>query len=156
MHQVSDPSVGLSNSEDLDYYKIYCGDTGLFTTLMFKDKEYTDNVIYQQLLTDKLPANLGFLFENAVAQTFAANGNKLYYHTWKENEKAYEVDFLLAEGKKVSPVKVKSSGYQNHASLDAFCKRYSSEIGRKYLIYTKDYSKDQDLICLPIYMAQFI
>ena len=157
-HQADDPNVGLSNSEDLDYYKIYCADTGLVTTLMFKDKTYTDNVIYQQLLTDKLPANLGFLFENAVAQTFAANGNKLYYHTWRDKEsgKSYEVDFLLAEGKKICPVEVKSSGYKNHASIDAFCRRFSSRVGRKYLIYTKDYAKDQDLVCLPVYMAQFL
>lgn len=157
-HQVSDPNVGLSNSEDLDYYKIYCGDTGLFTTLMFKDKTYTDNIIYRQLLSDKLPANLGFLFENVVAQTFAASGHQLYYHTWRDGQsgKAYEIDFLLADGKKICPVEVKSSGYRNHASMDAFAARFSSRIGRKVLIYTKDYAKDRDLICLPVYMAQFL
>ena len=158
VHQVDDPNVGLSNSEDMDYYKIYCGDTGLFTTLMFKDKAYTDNVIYRLLLTDKLPANLGFLFENVVAQTFATSGHKLYYHTWRDrqNGKAYEIDFLLADGEKICPVEVKSSGYKNHASMDAFAERFSSRIGRKYLIYTKDYAKDRDLVCIPVYMAQFL
>jgi predicted AAA+ superfamily ATPase len=157
-HQVYDPNVGLSNSVNLDYYKIYCGDTGLFTTLMFKDKTYTDNIIYRQLLTDKLPANLGFLYENVVAQTFAASGHKLYYHTWKDRQsgKPYEIDFLLADGKKICPVEVKSSGYKNHKSMDAFAKQFSSRISRKYLIYTKDYSRIQDLTCLPVYMAQFL
>jgi predicted AAA+ superfamily ATPase len=144
--------------EYLAYYKIYCGDTGLFTTLMFKDKSYTENIIYRQLLSDKLPANLGFLYENAVAQTFAAGGHKLYYHTWKDRQtgRAYEIDFLLAKGKKISPVEVKSSGYRNHKSIDAFADRFSSRVGEQYLIYTKDYAKDRALICLPIYMAQFL
>lgn len=157
-HQVDDPKVGLSYTEDPNYYKIYCADTGLFTTLMFRDKSYTDNVIYRQLLSDRLPANLGFLFENVVAQTFASCGHRLYYHTWKDGQSstAYEVDFLLAEGKKICPVEVKSSAYRTHASIDAFAKRYSSRTGSRYLIYTKDYAREQDLICLPVCMAQFL
>ena len=35
--------------------------TVLFTTLMFKDKDFTENVIYEKLLSDKLRANLGYL-----------------------------------------------------------------------------------------------
>ena len=26
----------------------------------------------------------------------------------------------------------------------------------KYLVYTKDYAKDSDIICLPVYMTPFI
>ena len=40
----------------------------------------------------------------------------------------YEVDFLIADGDKISPVEVKSSGYKAHASLDAFCKKFSARI----------------------------
>ena len=157
-HQTDDPNVGLSYSENLNHYKIFCCDTGLFTTLMFKDKSYTDNLVYQQLLSDKLPANLGFLFENVVAQTFAANGHKLYYHTWRDKSdgKSYEIDFLLASGKKVEPVEVKSSGYKKHPSLDAFAERYSARVGERYLITTKDYARDGAVTLLPVYMAQFL
>lgn len=100
----------------------------------------------------------GFLFENVVAQTFAACGHRLYSHTWKEGQSstAQEVDFLLTDRNKICPVEVKSSAYKNHASIDAFAKRYASGTGSRYLIYTKDYAREQDLICLPVCMAQFL
>lgn len=41
---------------------------------MFKDRDFTENEIYEKLLSDKLSANLGYLYENIVAQMLAANG----------------------------------------------------------------------------------
>ncbi len=68
----------------------------------------------------------------------------------------YEVDFLIADGDKVSPIEVKSSGYMTHASLDAFCNKFSARIRNKYLIYTKDIRKGEDILCLPAYMTMFL
>ena len=157
-YHVNDPNAGLSANRDLTKFKLFLCDTGLFTTLMFKDRDFTENEIYEKLLNDKPSANLGYLYENAVAQILAANGNELFYHTF-ENEKTrhnYEIDFLIARKNKICPIEVKSSGYKSHASLDAFCKKFSERILWKYLIYTKDYAKDADVICLPIYMTPFI
>ncbi len=157
-YHVNDPNAGLSANRDLTKFKLFLCDTGLFTTLMFKDRDFTENEIYEKLLNDKLSANLGYLYENAVAQILAANGNELFYHTF-ENEKTrhnYEIDFLIARKNKICPIEVKSSGYKAHASLDVFCKKFSERILWKYLIYTKDYAKDADVICLPIYMTPFI
>lgn len=49
-------------------YKLFLSDTGLFITLAFIDKKYTENVIYNKLFSDKLEANLGYVYENAIAQ----------------------------------------------------------------------------------------
>ena len=68
----------------------------------------------------------------------------------------YEIDFLLARKNKLDPIEIKSSGYKTHKSLDAFSQKYSDRILWKYLVYTKDLCKDQDIICLPVYMAQFL
>lgn len=38
----------------------------------------------KKLLSDKLSANLGYLYENLVAQMIAASGRELYYHTWEK------------------------------------------------------------------------
>ena len=57
-HHSNDPSVGMPLHEDSDRYKMYLNDTGLFITLAFKDKDITENVIYQKLLNDKLSADL--------------------------------------------------------------------------------------------------
>ena len=157
-HHADDPNVGLSLHEDTGRYKMFLNDTGLFITLAFWDKDATENVIYQKLLNDKLPADLGYVYENAVAQILTAAGNKLFYYTWptESGKHNYEVDFLLSRGVKLWPLEVKSSGYKTHASLDAFCDKFSSRIGERFLIYTKDYRKDGATILLPVFMTMFL
>lgn len=153
-----DPNVGLALTKDTSRYKLFLGDTGLFVTQIFMDKNATDNVIYNKLLSDKLDTNLGYIYENMVSQIFRASGYELFYHTIKKNEgkSYYEVDFLLSKGNKLIPIEVKSSGYKSHTSLDRFCEKFSDRIGKKYLIYTKDLKKESDIVYLPIYMAMFI
>ena len=155
---VSDPNVGLSLSEELDCYKMFVCDTGLFITLAFWDKSYTENVIYEKLLSDKLSANLGYVYENLVAQMLVAAGNELFYHSWPtpDGKHNYEIDFLLSRGNKLCPLEVKSSGYKAHASLDAFQEKFSARILHRYLIYTKDLARDQDVLMLPVFMVGLI
>lgn len=157
-HHANDPNVGLALHADYDDFKMYVGDTGLFITLAFWDKDITENIIYQKLLSDKLAADLGYVYENVVAQMFAANGDNLFYYTWPtENGKHnYEIDFLLSRGSKICPVEVKSSSYNTHASLDAFKVKFSSRILHNYLIYTKDIRKDGDVLLLPPFMTMFL
>lgn len=153
----SDPHVGFGISRDINRYKMFLTDTGLFVTLAFWDKNYTENVIYNQLLSDKLDANLGYVYENLVAQMLRTSGNMLYYYTFpNDNNHNYEVDFLLSRGNKLVPIEVKSSGYKSHKSLDIFCERFSSRIGERILLYTKDYQKDGETICLPIYFTPLL
>ena len=157
-YHANDPSAGLSANKNLAAFKLFVCDTGLFTTLMFKDRDFTENELYEKLLNDKLSANLGYLYENAVAQVLTANGNELFYHTFRNDASRhnYEIDFLLARNNKICPLEIKSSGYKTHKSLDEFFAKYPSRIYRRYLVYTKDYAKDTDVICLPVYMTPFL
>ena len=157
-YHANDPSAGMALHQDPDKYKMFAGDTGLFVTLAFWDKKFTDNTIYHKLLSDKLTADLGYVYENVVAQMLKAAGHELYYYTFPTDsgKHNYEVDFLIADGDKISPIEVKSSGYKAHASLDAFCRKFSSRIKHKYLVYTKDIRKDEDVLCLPAYMTMFL
>ena len=170
-HHADDPNVGLSLHKDRGRYKMFLNDTGLFITLAFWDKEVTDNVIYQKLMSGKLPADLGYVFENVVAQMLTASGNKLFYHTWptESGKHNYEVDFLLSHGTKIWPLEVKSSGYKTHASLDAFCEKFSNvhladtgrqivsnRVSERFLVYTKDYRRDGSTTLLPVVMAMFL
>lgn len=66
------------------------------------------------------------------------------------------MDFLLSRGAKICPIEVKLSGHKSHKSLDAFCVKYSSRIASRYLIYTKDFAKDEETIMLPAYMTMFL
>ena len=141
----NDPSVGLALHEDMDQYKMFVCDTGLFVTLAFWDKSVTENTIYQKLLSDKLSADLGYVYENMVAQMLVAAGNRLFYHTWptESGKHNYEIDFLLSRGNKLWPLEVKSSGYKSHMSLDKFCEKYSEWVSNRYLIYTKDLRREE-------------
>lgn len=160
-YHANDPSVGFSLHADYNCFKLFLADTGLFVTLAFMDRDYTENVIYQKLLSDKLAVDLGYVYENAIAQMLKSAGNELFYYTFheeviKEGNKIfrnYEVDFLISRKDKICPIEVKSSGYNAHKSLDMFLQKYSARILNSYLLYTKDMRKDHDIICLPAYMT---
>lgn len=163
-YHANDPHVGFSLHADYNCFKMYLADTGLFVTLAFMDRAYTENEIYRKLLSDKLGTNLGYVYENAIAQMLKSAGNELFYYTFKEESsqkntgqnkaaRNYEIDFLLSRKDKICPVEVKSSGYNTHKSLDKFQEQYPSRILRRYLLYTKDIRKDKDILCFPAYMA---
>lgn len=160
-YHANDPSVGFSLHADYNCFKLFLADTGLFVTLAFMDQDYTENVIYQKLLSDKLAVDLGYVYENAIAQMLKSAGNELFYYTFQEEVikegnkifRNYEVDFLISRKDKICPIEVKSSGYNAHKSLDMFRHKYSARILNSYLLYTKDMRKDNDIICLPAYMT---
>lgn len=157
-YNVTDPRVSLTQTCDLDCCKLYAADTGLFITLMFMDRPGTEPEIYSRLLSGHLPANLGYLYENLVAQLLSASGHELYYHTWNKegSHHYYEIDFLLPEGSKISAIEVKSSGTGQHASLTALHRRLGRHLGRRLVLSQKDVSRHDGLEFLPLYMTPFI
>ena len=152
------PGITLAQSRDDDTFKLYLSDIGLFTTMIFNASPKTDESIYSKLLSDKLSADLGYLYENAVAQMIAATNRPAYYHTWeKENSTHYyEVDFLLQDKTKLLPLEVKSSATKKHESIDAFCVKYSKYVSQEILLSQKDVGQDNNLKLKPIYMLPFI
>lgn len=151
----SDPNVGFQLHKEKDYFKIYMGDTGLFVTLAFWDRDVTENVIYDKLLADKLSVDLGYVFENLAAQMIRATGRSLFYYTWPQRDdlrKYYEIDFLLTCRDKLVPVEVKSGGYKTHKSLDAFCEKFSDRILYPMMVYTKAPQRDGSLKMIPFYL----
>lgn len=157
-YNTTDPRVSLSLTKDLDSYKMYIADTGLFITLMFIDRPVAENDIYAKLLADKLPANLGYLYENLVAQMIAASGRELFYHTWKKEKSThyYEIDFLITQSSKVSAIEVKSSGVGKHESLTEFHKKYSKTVRDCVIISQKDIDREGQISFLPVYLTPFL
>ena len=154
----TDPRVSLTDTKDFDSYKLYLSDTGLFVTLMFIDRPVTENDVYAKLLSDKLPANLGYLYENLVAQMIVASGRELYYHTWEKKESThyYEVDFLISEGSKINAFEIKSSGSGKHESIKMFYKKFSKNVHNIYLLSQKDVGKEENLLLKPFYLMPFL
>lgn len=154
----TDPRVSLADTKDFDSYKLYLSDTGLFVTLMFIDRPVTENDVYAKLLSDKLPANFGYLYENLVAQMITASGRELYYHTWEKagSTHYYEVDFLISEGSKINAFEVKSSGSGKHESINEFNRKFSKNVHNIYLLSQKDVGKKEKLLLKPFYLMPFL
>ena len=157
-YHANNPAVGMALEKDVGKYKLFTSDVGLFVTLAFRDKNYVENIIYNKLLSDNLEANLGYVYENAVAQMLVAKGNNLFYYTMGNNSSnhLYEIDFLISTGNKICPIEVKSGNYRCHKSLDQFCEKFRSRIGNKYLVHTKDYKWENGINYIPVYMLPFL
>lgn len=151
----TDPRVSLSDTKDFNSFKLYLADTGLFITLMFIDRPSVENDLYSKLLSDKLPANLGYLYENLVAQMICATNRELYYHTWEKKGSThyYEVDFLVSEGRKVNVIEVKSSGTGKHESIIEFSNKYSGNVNKMFILSQKDVSKEGKLLLRPLFLT---
>lgn len=155
----TDPNVALALSADNTTQKCYMGDTGLLVTHTFMDSAFTDNELYKAILFDKIDVNEGMIMENVVAQMLRRNGHKLYFYSRTDNENRenhMEIDFLIKQNKKISPVEVKSANYRSHSSLDKFRKKFSQKIGTPYILYPKDVMQKDGVWHLPLYMAMFL
>ena len=157
-YNVLNPSVSLAQTKDMNCFKLYLSDIGLFTTMLFNDAQNGIEDIYKKLLSDKLTADLGYLYENVVAQAIKASGRDLYYHTWRKegSTHSFEVDFLVTSKNKVVPIEVKSAAINNHKSIDNFEVKYSKQVGERFLLSQKDVGQIGTLKLKPIYMILFL
>lgn len=157
-YNVTHPDIALELTKAFDYFKLYFSDIGLFTTMLFDSGKGIEDNIYSKLLSDKLESDLGYLYENVVAQMIVASGRNLYYHTWRDKDKTHsnEVDFLITNKNKIIPIEVKSSSIKNHKSIDLFVEKYTQIVGRRFLFSQKDISHDGMLELMPIYLVPFI
>jgi len=160
---VSMPAVDLESYADKSQFKLYMGDTGLLLSKMISGSKMNRDRLYSAILFDKVGMDYGYVFENVAAQMLRTAGHGLYYHSFEYSsgkatettrKNVYEVDFLLVRDRRVCPVEVKSSSYKRHASFDYFKEKYSNlKMPDRYIIYTKDLRKENDITYLPIYMT---
>ena len=131
------------------------GDTGLLVTHAFWNDRFSDNTLYQAILAGRLNVNEGMLTENIVAQSFRANGRRLFFYSCggKTSGGRMDIDFLSRRDKKICPVEVKSSTFKRHTSLDKFMKKFSRRIGESFILYQGDVMRREGVIHLPLYMA---
>lgn len=156
-HHVTKPCVPLLQTRESENFKLYLTDTGLLTTMLFDEGKGVVADIYKKMLSDKLDADLGYLYENVVAQLISSSGRDLFFHTWrkKDSTHSYEIDFLIASGKKVIPIEVKSSSKKNHESINAFAVKYSRTVGRRILFSQNDFGHENMLELKPLYSLAF-
>ncbi len=156
---VTNPEITLDLYAESDNFKLFLGDTGLLITQILKNSKTVEDDLYQKIITGKLGTNLGMIFENMVAQMLRARGYDLFFHEYyytpegKKTKQKYEVDFLIVKDRHLCPIEVKSSDYKKHDSFDFFEKKYKLKKHERFIIYTKDLYKEDDITFIPIYMA---
>lgn len=157
-YNCTDPSVTLLQGKDLSKFKLYMADTGLFITQLLRTGVTTDQKLYAKFLSDKLPANLGYVYENAVAQTIYSRNIDLYFMIWDKpgSTHKYELDFILRNGTKITPIEVKSARTDSHKSIDAFIAKFSSLVSSPIILSQKDFGHEGMIRHVPFYLASFI
>jgi len=154
----SNPSPALNLNLDEHIFKIYLADTGLLVTASFDSNIGDRDEIYSDILRNKKRINKGMFFENMVAQELVSAGHGLVFSKFsvKESTNMQEVDFIVADRRKIIPIEAKSGNSVRHASLDRFMEKFSSGVDIGYVIHSKDLRVDGKIVYIPIYMTMFL
>ena len=157
-YHLKTPDITAIPRYESDKFRLYMADTGLLVTMLFDKSVGSQPDIYNKLLSDKLDADLVYLYENVAAQMLTACERKLYYHTWKKENSShfYEIDFLITLQEKIIPIEIKSSAGNNERSILAFAEKYSMCAEKQYLFSQNDVSRKENLELKPIYMLPFL
>lgn len=156
---LEEPTIFDGFSLQIDKIKCYMADTGLLLTLASGDN-YLTNDLYKSFVIGKLSVNKGMMTENLIAQTLITNGKPLrfyeIYTDTKMGKKKYEVDFLIKQGNKTTPIEVKSGNTKEHSSLDYFHKKYRKETNKPIVLTKGDLRETEDYLYLPLAMVSFL
>lgn len=156
---LDEPTIFDGFSLQVNKIKCYMADTGLLLTLATGEK-YLESELYKSFILGKLAINKGMMVENLVSQMLLSNDHDLRFYeiTLEENEKKkkYEVDFLIKQRDKVTPIEVKSGKANYHPSLDMFIKKYKDRINKPIVLTKGDLQDTCDYLYLPLAMAMFL
>ena len=73
-----------------------------------------------------------------------------------KNEITMDIDFLIRDGRKVIPVKVKSNESFTVKPLKKAKAKFPNRIGLQYVLYEGDVKREGDIVYLPYYMASVL
>lgn len=139
--------------------KCYMADTGLLLTIA-AGNNYLKSELYKSFIMGKLSTNKGMMTENIVAQMLRTNGHDLRFYEKiteiDDKKKKYEVDFLIRENEKVTPIEVKSGNSSVHSSIDFYCQTYKRNTNKGIILTKGDYRITDEYRYLPIPMAMFL
>ena len=154
----SDPGPALDLNLDEYTFKMYLVDTGLLITASFNSNVGDRDEVYRDILNNRMKINRGMFFENAVAQMLVSTGHGLVFSKFyvEDSTNMQEVDFIIADGRKMTPIETKSAASGRHASLDRFMDKFSSRVNMGYVVHSKDLRVDGKIVYIPIYMAMFL
>ena len=145
---VKEPLLPLEVNKERTLQKLYLSDVGMLCAKTLNGNQYV-------ILTGDIPANLGYIWENAIAQELMASGHeKLYYF----NKKTIgEIDFLINGKDGVVPVEVKSGkDWRRHNALDKLVSIPNWRIRKAYVVSQGNVEVAGKIVNIPWYMTMFL
>ena len=147
VYNATEPRVALNQNAKSSLLKLYSSDVGLLT------QQY-GSAIRLAILADDSKANLGGIYENAVAQELNTHGFPLYFYN---SHKIGELDFVIEQGLSVVPIEVKSGkDYYVHSAISKVVENDEYGVQTAYVLTNYNVSKEEKIINLPVYMCTFI
>ena len=149
VHTVSNPRFPLSESVHKNLLKLYLNDVGMLTAQLYRNN-------LRPVLDDERSANLGAVYESAVAQQLKVNGHRLFYY---DNRKKGEVDFLIDDYSStgILPIKVKSGkDYTTHSALNNLLSTPDYHV-HSTIVFANDrvIRQEKNILYMPVYFTMF-
>ncbi len=141
IYGLEDIQKPLENYKNIDSFKIYVSDIGLFCA---KKEVVPEDILY---LSNELNDFKGGMTENYVNIHLNINEYTQYY--WKAPKGTAEIDFIIMREGKIIPVEVKAADNTNSKSLGIYIKKYKPEYSIK--ISSKNFGFENGIKSVPLY-----
>ncbi len=147
VYNVEEPKTPLLLARSRNLFKLFQNDIGLLAA------QYAEGIQLRIIKGDK-DINFGSIYENAVAQEFAAHGITPYYYN---NKKRGELDFVIELNGRVVPIEVKSGkDYEVHRALSNIMDCGEYDLPEAIILTNENLQVVNRFIYAPIYMTMFI
>lgn len=146
IYRSSAPKLPLSAYDDLSAFKIYLVDVGLLNRLsLLSPSAFAEG---NRLFTE---------FKGALTENYILESLENQFETkaryWTDN--IYEIDFLIQHENQVIPIEVKAGINLKSRSLKKFTEKYKDEVKLKIRFSLDNLKLDDDILNIPIFMADY-
>ena len=146
VYEVQTPRLPVASYKNSSAFKLYLADAGLLRT---KFRLEPGTVMKGNQLFVEFR---GILTENYILQSLVRQfGNEIFY--WTSGNSA-EVEFILQKSNRIIPIEAKSAFSVKSRSLSEYRKKYAPELSVRFSL--KNVEKNDDLINLPLYLADWL
>lgn len=135
----------LKGNYDIDKFKVYFSDTGLFVSLL--DDEAQDDLRANK----NLSVYKGALYESIVAEALVKAGYSLYYY--KREDSTLELDFFLRNADSLIPVEVKAKNNKAKSLSQLVKSEKYSDINFGFKFCSGNIGMNDDIYTFPYYCA---
>ncbi len=142
-HNLLTPALPLEGNAQVDVFKVYMQDCGLFVSMLEDGTQY-------DILQGRLYAYKGAIFENLIADIFTKMGRKLYYY---RKDSGLEVDFVIRYKGECTLVEVKATT-GNAKSVKTILRHPEKyHVSAAIKLGDCNIGRSEQFLTLPLYMA---